>query len=127
MNLFLVKSNDGKYYRSKGFSGAGQNWVDDPLKAKIFTTQGKAQSVVSWWLNNAKATGLTIVKLTMAEEEAIKVDESEVKLRKLKSELRRAKNEQRVAAYFDFQNKSKHERAIKALQEQIDSLTKSNK
>jgi hypothetical protein len=48
LEFFAVRSKDGKYFRSVGFSGK-QNWVDDIKKAKIYQKIGQARARVTWF------------------------------------------------------------------------------
>lgn len=102
MNFYLVKSSDNKYYRSKGYGGYGKNWVDTPEKAKIYSTEGRARTVVSWWATNCpEYPPATIIKFAAEQVEEIIVDLNAIKKRKLKRELA---NKKRYLKHTDATN-----------------------
>lgn len=49
MKLYVVRSKDGKFLRSKGYGGSGNNWVDALEKAKFFPKLGTAKAQVTFW------------------------------------------------------------------------------
>ena len=36
LSFFVVKNHEGKFFRAKGFNGAGPSWVTDLKEAKIY-------------------------------------------------------------------------------------------
>jgi hypothetical protein len=98
MELYLIKSKDGLYYRSKGRSGSGESWVQKPERAKIFTTKGPARGVISWWVNNYPQYGApSLVTLTCIEQKSETVNIKEIQIKKLKTEIN--KEQRRMASY----------------------------
>jgi len=49
LNFYAVRSKDGKWFRSKGYGGGGDSWVDDLTKAKIYSKPGPAKSQITFW------------------------------------------------------------------------------
>ena len=49
MELYMVRSGDGKWFRRKGYGGFGDSWVDDWTKGRIYGKIGGARAVVSFF------------------------------------------------------------------------------
>ena len=65
INLYAVRSQDGKWLRSKGLNGHGEKWVDDLSKAKIYTKPGPAKSQITYWGNQYPEYGVPdLVRIT---------------------------------------------------------------
>lgn len=65
LNFYAVRSQDGKWYRSKGYGGYGDSWVDDITKAKIYSKPGPAKAQVTFWAKNYPEYGVPyLVKIT---------------------------------------------------------------
>ena len=133
LELFVVKSKDGKYFRAKGYSSYGKSWVDDIQDAKIYAKIGPARSQVTYWAGHYPEYGIPdIIVLTMAEERIIS-EEDRVKksiLNTAKKEIERklfwAKDElKNIEKRVKQENQKTLERAnqrIKTLEEQLNSL-----
>ena len=52
INLYAVRSKDGKCLRSKGQNGYGNSWVDEFSQAKVWNRPGPAKAQVTWWGTN---------------------------------------------------------------------------
>ena len=66
LTVYVVKSKDGKYFRSKGYSGYGESWVDDIKKAKVYLKIGPARSQVTFWSGAYPEYGVPdIIELTV--------------------------------------------------------------
>lgn len=52
IKVYMVRSQDGKWFRAKGLGGSGDSWVSDVKKARVYTKIGPARSCVTWWTNN---------------------------------------------------------------------------
>lgn len=73
IEFFAVRSKDGKYFRSVGYSGRS-NWVDDIKKAKIYPKIGGARGRVTWFATHFPTYGVPeIIKITA--NEAVILDE----------------------------------------------------
>jgi len=94
LELYVIRNKQGKYYRSKGYGGYGQNWVDELQKAKIYPRIGPARTQVTFWSNNYPGFGTPeIVVLTVSatkvlnEEERVKKAINKAKREKINQEL----------------------------------------
>ena len=66
LTFYIVKSKDGKYFRSKGYSGYGQSWVEDVKSAKVYQKIGPARAQVTFWAMEYPLYGIPdIVELTV--------------------------------------------------------------
>ena len=98
LNLYAVRSKDGKWFRSKGYSGSGESWVKDVNKARIYASSGPARAVVTFFAEKHPDYGVPdLVRLVVTE--AITVDESDrIKINQEKKQRRlvniRARNAQ---------------------------------
>ena len=61
LTLYAVRSQDGKYLRSKGYEGSGECWVTDINKAKLYSKIGPAHSQVTWWANAYPKFGIPVI------------------------------------------------------------------
>ncbi len=52
MNLYVVRSQDGKFFRAIGYGGHGENWVDSIEKAKFYPKIGGAKGRVTYFTKN---------------------------------------------------------------------------
>lgn len=117
LNLYAIRSKDGKWLRAKGYSGSGQAWVDDINKAKIYPKIGPARRQVTWWSNNFPKYGIPdLVKLTVTGFEILD-EESRVKKSQDKKAEAEAKRNERIA-------KQKLEDAEKALAKAQENLSR---
>lgn len=73
--LYAVRSQDGKWFRAKGYGGYGESWVDDLTSAKLYTKIGPARSRVTYWAREWPDYGipeiveLHVTKAVVSEEE----------------------------------------------------------
>lgn len=105
--FYIVRNQEGKFFRAKGYKGGGDSWVDDLGKCRVYNRIGPARSIVTWWtrtypkfgipdivecsitegnfkvLDETERVNKTIAKINKVEEER------EVKLRKYKLEMAR--------------------------------------
>lgn len=118
IEFFAVRSKDGKYFRSVGFSGRS-NWVDDIKKAKIYPKIGGARGRVTWFAKNYPEYGVPdIIKITA--NQAVILNEAERVDKAIKSkeekELKRQKEQAKrklKAAEDEFIRASENLRKIK--------------
>lgn len=134
LELFVVKSSQGKYFRSKGLHGRGESWVEEISRAKIYTKVGPAKSVLTWWTNNVKDFSGDVIKLTVKESEVVSFDKNVGLRRSLEKKLRYA---QRNLEYFVKQYQANNQReslknliekqgnVVKELTEKIEQLKQS--
>lgn len=70
MEFYAIRSQDGKWFRRKGYGGYGENWVDDIKKARIFTKPGGARAQISYYATNFpqyKIPDLVVLKVSEYE------------------------------------------------------------
>lgn len=92
--LYAVQNEKGQYFRTKGFNGGGNTWVDDINKAKIYPKIGGARGTITWFANNyPEYPTLKLLKLTVSNVEVL--DETErvnkAKAKKVREEAEREK------------------------------------
>lgn len=94
ITVYAVRSKDGKYLRSKGYSGRGNCWVDDLVDAKIWLKSGGANTQVTWWATHYPDYGVPdLIPLIATAGEPINQEErvgkvlKKKKIRKLTNEL----------------------------------------
>jgi hypothetical protein len=104
LTLYAVRSQDGKWFRRKGYGGYGASWVDDVEKARIYTKIGHAQTQVSWWSEHYPEYGVPdIVALHVTQQEVLdekdRVEKAQLKRQQAKqaSALRREQTKLEVA------------------------------
>lgn len=100
LKLYTVRSKDGKWLRTKGYNGYGDNWVDDIQKAKIYTRIGPARSQVTWWSNNYPDYGIPdlielpcVIGIILDENKRVKRSMDKKKQDIINQEIWRRKNE----------------------------------
>lgn len=76
-SFYIVRNQQGKYLRSKGYMGSGNNWVDDIGRAKIYSKPHYAQTQIDFWYSKypsygkpdlIRVSGVTIEILAPNEE-----------------------------------------------------------
>lgn len=116
-SVFMVRSQDGKWFRAKGQHGYGDSWVEDIKQAKIYGRIGPARSCVSFWTNKYPSFGSPVIVEIVAEKGIIRDEQDrlkKVKEKKIKEEENRIRH--------DYQNQVKQ--AVKNLQEAEEKLRK---
>lgn len=134
LELYVVKSRDGKYFRAKGFSGSGESWVDSITKAKIYPKLGPARTQVTWWADRFPDYGVpSIIVLTVTGTRVL--DESDrVKksiFKKNKAELdrklhwasQRLNNILSNPKSYSENEKTRAEKEVSTLKSQLTQLT----
>lgn len=81
LTMYAVRNKDGKYFRSKGYCGSGETWVDDIKNARIYPKPGPARSQVTFFAGAYPRYGVPdIVELRVTEvvavDETIRVQKS---------------------------------------------------
>lgn len=98
LDLFVVKTESGKYFRAKGYNGSGQTFVDELKKARLYTRLGPARSCVTYFKNYNKMK-LEIVQLLVTGEQvfddSVRITKQAKALenKKLKAEQQGVKNQ----------------------------------
>lgn len=111
LELYAVRNKEGKYFRSKGYGGYGDTWVNDLKSAKIYAKLGQARARVTWFSTTYPKYGIPdicvlavgsveVLDETKRVEKAIqkkKVAKEKRELRMKKYQLERAQQEFKVA------------------------------
>jgi len=109
IKIYMVKNQEGKWFRAKGYHGFGESWVDDTKKARIYTKIGPARSVVTYFSNAYPEYGIPdIVELTMGNAKIL--DE--------KARVEKAMKKKQVAKRNSELNQKK--RALEQAQRELD-------
>jgi hypothetical protein len=100
LEFYVVRSKDGKFLRSKGYSGSGNSWVTELSKAKVYTKKGPASAQITFWATNYPQYGIPdLIPLTATLGEPIDQTERVQKsirkkeIDKAKQDLYRAEDE----------------------------------
>ncbi len=99
LSFFAVRNGDGLWFRRKGYSGAGDSWVREFKKARIYTNIGSARAIVGFFSNNKKYAVPEIVEFAarvhrvIDENARIEKKRADAKRQKEKREIREAEGE----------------------------------
>ena len=95
ITVYLVRSQDGKWFRAKGLYGTGDSWVEDVKMARVYTKIGSARSCVTWWSREFPSYGVPdIVELhstsgvILNEKERVNKAVKKIEEEKMASEIR---------------------------------------
>lgn len=92
IKFYAVRSQDGKFFRSRGYNPYSGNskynrcWVDDIEKAKIYQRPGLAKAQQTWWFKHYPKYGKPDVVELIVTDTKIHV----VEPKKSKSKLKKA-------------------------------------
>jgi hypothetical protein len=122
LELYVVRNQGGKYFRSKGYGGYGSNWVDELQKARIYAKIGPARSQVSFWATNYPKYGTpVIVVLTVAATKVLQEDD-----RVKKAAIKRQKEKISNELYWANQKLKEAESRVRHLADQKAFLSAKN-
>lgn len=95
LNFYAVRSQDGKWFRSKGYGGFGNSWVDDITKAKIYSKPGPAKTQITYWAKNYPEYGVPdLVRITtgvceyLDQTERVKDRVQKIKIKEIEHKIR---------------------------------------
>ena len=78
IELYIIRNQEGKFFRSVGYHGYGKSWVDDIVDAKIYLKIGPARSRCTWWTIEYPDYGIPdIIKFSINYKDGIVMDESD--------------------------------------------------
>jgi len=104
LELYVVRNQEGKWFRSKGYSGYKPNWVDDIQDARIYGNISAVRGIVTYYANQHPDYGVPdIVQLKVEEGEILEEGERVAEAtrrkqeKKEKREMRRKEMELRRA------------------------------
>lgn len=107
LEFYVVRNKEGKYLRSKGYSGYGQSWVSELKKAKVYTKKNGATGQITYWATNYPEYGVPeLIPLICTLGEPIPQEDRVSKVKK-KKDLKIAQMELYKAQ--DTYDKSKRE------------------
>lgn len=97
LTFFLIRNQEGKFFRAKGFSGHGQSWVEDVRDAKVYQKLGQARSRVTFFANNYPEYGIPEI-LTITAVNAVVLQETKrvAKAIQKKQDKELAREQQRI-------------------------------
>lgn len=127
LKLYVVRSKDGKYFKSKGYGGYGSSWKDDINQAKIYTKPGPARGQITFWATNYPEYGVPDLIELLVTEGNMRVINEDDRLTKVK-----ARKEKEVKEKLERETKEKALRwwsKIKGVREQerlVNNWTKHN-
>lgn len=94
LELYVVRNSEGKFFRTKGYGGYGDTWIESIAKARIYAKLGTARAIVSFFANNyPKYPAPVIVKMKVMESEVL--DEKE-RLQKAKEKKQKAEETREI-------------------------------
>lgn len=65
LNFYAIRNQEGRWFRSKGYGGSGNSWVNDISNAKIYGKPGPAKAQVTFWATNYPQYGVPdLVQIT---------------------------------------------------------------
>jgi hypothetical protein len=89
--LYAVRSQQGQYFRAKGYEGYGSSWVPTLQDAKIYGKIGPAKRQATFWGSHYPKFGTPdVIKITLASLEVIdqKARVDKFKIKKAQEEAR---------------------------------------
>lgn len=96
MNLYVVRSQDGKFFRAVGYGGGGSNWVDTLDRAKFYPKIGPAKSRVTFFAREYPQYGVCdVLEFTLDASQAKMMDMKETTVKaKVRIERKKLQREQ---------------------------------
>jgi hypothetical protein len=120
IKLYAVRNHEGRWFRSKGFGGYGNSWVDEIQKAKVYTRIGQARSRVTYFANaHNDIPAPQLVELAVTQVSL--VDESE-RIEKVKERKRTEK--QRKAVRLAKEKRLRAEKEFERAKAELERLSK---
>lgn len=112
MKLYILRNQEGKFFRAKGYGGYGETWQTNIDRARIYTKIGAARSQVSYFFNNWPQFGAPdLLEFTLNMDDAKVLDEGNRVLKQKKSKEQMTKKRRiREAEYQKNTYKSKYQR-----------------
>jgi hypothetical protein len=120
LELYVVRNQDGKFFRAKGYQGSGNTWVDDIKNARLYAKIQPARTAVTFFTKNYPKFGRPeILKLEVASFSVIdEKDRVDKAIDKLKKE-EQARNERNRLNNIHYAKEK-----LKSAQNEIKRLTK---
>lgn len=102
LELYVVRNQDGKFFRAKGMNGSGESWVEDLGRARIYAKIGPARSCVTFFAKSKSYDPPVILKLTIVGAEIMNDFKHRKKVKK------REENEKKQKRIREFENQIYH-------------------
>ena len=132
LNFYAVRSQDGKWFRSKGYGGGGNSWVDDLTKAKIYANPGPAKTQITFWAKNYPEYGIPdLVRITtgvceyLDQTERVKDRIQKIKQKEIEDKIRNSEykiNNYLQKTQWDKQYIEKEKKDIVKFKEELKKL-----
>lgn len=120
ISFYAVRNEQGKYFRSTGYCGYGDTWVDSLNKAKIYSRIGPARGQVTYFANAYPEYEIPeIVELQVTNAIAIK-ETARVK----KAQENKAKADAKYTKYIAEYTRRNAEKQIADAQNILNNLNK---
>lgn len=120
ISFYAVRNEQGKYFRSKGYCGYGDTWVDSLNNAKIYSKIGQARGRVTYFANNYPKFKIPqIVELQVTN--VVAIDET---ARVKKAQENKAKADAKYAKYIAEYTRRNAEKQIADAQNILNNLNK---
>ncbi len=106
LTFYAVRSKDGKWFRTKGYQGSGNSWVEDIARARIYAKPGPAMTQVTFWAKNYPQYGvpdLVRIKIGSVEylDQSDEVKERILKQKRKKIAVEISNSEYRINNYIE--------------------------
>jgi hypothetical protein len=99
LEFYVVRNKQGKFLRSKGYSGYGESWVNELKKAKVYTKKGSASAQITFWATNYPEYGVpelvplvVTLGIAISQEDRIKKVMKKKEIEKAREELYKAQD-----------------------------------
>lgn len=126
LEFFIVRNQEGKYFRSKGYGGSGDSWISEIKKAKVYQKIGPARSVVTWFTSNFPKYGMPDIIHIKAGEVTILDEKKRVektidkkKKKEMEKEKKRAEYNLKIAQQRVANAQAELQRSQSKLAEQV--------
>lgn len=120
MKIYIVKNQEGKFLRTKGYGGSGNCWVDAFEKAKVYTKIGPAKAQCTFWYGAYPKFGCPFIlefELDPTKAAIVSMDDHVKKYTDKKKE-KEARREEEQKAYFALQNETTIRDLLKTLSQE---------
>ena len=125
MNMYVVRNQEGSFFRAKGNQGRGESWVKDLAKARFYTKMGPAKGTVTFFAKQYPQYGTpSILEFTLDESAAAVIDMRDITSRAISSIEKRELMEKRRRAEREMNRLMEQ---AKELSSRIDRLMPKNK
>ena len=121
ITLYLVRNREGRYFRRKGYGGAGESWTEDIAQARVYVGDRgvkQARAVVSFFVSCWPEYG--VPDLVKFEARTVAVLDESGRVEKVMARKQKQEEEREVR-----ERRSEYQRAqrdLKDAQERLDRV-----